>query len=125
MTPPEPAAAGVDPHAGGEHVSYALLTFALMGGAVMWLLRLIANTALVSASCEVGSTWPLWVTSAVATLLAGAPLAASWRYLRTGAADTVRWLGLLGVMFNVLAIAGIVLETVPVAVLHVCPGAAG
>ena len=106
-------------------VNYLNLTFALMGGALVWLLRLVANSSLVAYSCMIGATWPLWLTTAVATLIAVAALVASWRYYRMAddpprQAETARWFGLLAIMFNVLAMAGILLETVPVAVIDVC-----
>lgn len=112
-----------DPGAAG--VNYLELTFALMGGALVWLLRLVVNSSLVEYSCQIGATWPLWLTTAVATLIGIAALAASRKYHRmaddpTSHHETARWLGLLAIMFNVTAIAGILLETAPVAVLDVC-----
>jgi hypothetical protein len=106
-------------------VNYLELTFALMGGALVWLLRLVANSSLVEYSCRIGATWPLWLVTAVSTLVALAALAASRKYQRigddsTGAHEAARWLGLLAIMMNVLAIAGILLESAPIAVLDVC-----
>jgi hypothetical protein len=102
-------------------VNYLELSFALMGGALVWLLRLIINSSLVDYSCRIGATWPLWLTAAVAALIGLAALAASWKYFRMDGA-TAHWLGLLAIMFNALAIAGILLETAPAAVLDVCQG---
>lgn len=106
-------------------VNYLELSFALMGGATVWLIRLVVNSALVVYSCGIGATWPLWLTSGVTTLIAAAALWSAWRFWRGPAeggdrTSSAPWLGLLGVMFNVTAIAGIVLETLPVAVLDVC-----
>ena len=110
---------------GAAGVNYLELTFALMGGPLVWLLRLIVNSSLVEYSCQIGATWPLWLTTTVATLIGIAALAASRKYFRmaddaSGHHDTARWLGLLAIMFNIMAIAGIVLESTPIAVLDVC-----
>jgi hypothetical protein len=105
----------------GPRINYLELTFALMGGPFVWLLRLVVNSSLVDYSCRIGATWPLWLTTAIATMISVAALAASFKYYRMpGDATTARWLGLLAIMFNVLAIIGIVLETAPAAVLDVC-----
>jgi hypothetical protein len=114
-----------NPSEGATGVNYLELTFALMGGALVWLLRLVANSALVEHSCRIGATWPLWLTTALSTLIAVAALVVSRRYHRiansaTGDHETARWLGLLAIMMNVLAIAGILLESAPIAVLDVC-----
>lgn len=116
--------------AGAREPSYLALTFALMGGAVAWLLRLVVNSALVNYSCDIGSTWPLWLTTAVSTVVGGAALVVAWRLWRLpddGArpADTTRWLGLLGIGFNITSIAGILLESAPIAVLDVCRSVVG
>jgi hypothetical protein len=110
---------------GGEGVNYLELTFALMGGPLVWLLRLVVNSSLVEYSCQIGATWPLWLTTTVATLIGVAALATSRRYYRmaddaSGHHETAGWLGLLGIMLNVMAVAGIVLESTPIAVLDVC-----
>lgn len=112
---------GTDARARPDGVNYLALTFALMGGALVWLLRLIANSALVEYACQISATWPLWLTTAVSTLIAVAALIVSRRYHRMADGhDTARWLGLLAIMMNVLAIAGILLESAPIAVLDVC-----
>lgn len=116
--------ASTDPSTSARGVNYLVLTFALMGGAAVWLLRLVVNSALVNHSCAIGSTWPLWATTGVTTLVAVWALLLSWRLFHTPedirAAETARWLGFTAVIFNVTAIVGIVFETVPVAVLDVC-----
>jgi hypothetical protein len=105
----------------GPRINYVELTFALMGGPFVWLLRLVVNSSLVDYSCRIGATWPLWLTTAIATVVSAVALAASFKYYRMpGDATTARWLGLLAIMFNVLAIIGIVFETAPAAVLDVC-----
>lgn len=111
-------------------VNYLELTFALMGGAVAWLLRLVVNSALVAESCRLQATWPLWVTSAVTVAIGGVALLSARRYLRVGGdgpdhGDSAHWLALLAVIFNVTAIAGIVLETLPVLFLDICRAAPG
>lgn len=109
--------------AGGQatRVRYGVLTFALMGGATVWLLRLVINSSLVAYSCRIGSTWPLWLSTALFTAVGLFALWVSWRLYRDrGEHDAVAWLGLLGVLFNVTSVAGIVLESVPIAVLDIC-----
>src|SRR3712207_664341 len=108
-------------------VNYLELTFALTGGVVAWLLRLILNSALVPYACRIGSPWPLWATTAVAALVTAASLASSWRFRRRKDAGddashvgTAGWLGLLGIGFNVLSLSGIVLESVPILFLDLC-----
>ena len=103
-------------------VDHRLLGFALMGGATAWLLRLIVNSSLVEYACDIDATWPVWTTTLVATAVAGAALAISWRFRSTTgpSADSTRWLGLLAIMFNVLAIIGILFETLPVFVFDLC-----
>lgn len=115
---------------GGTGVNYLMLTLAMWAGAFAWLLRLVVNSSLVVLSCRMGTSWPLWAVTAVCTAAAVAAGWLSWRFHRaagtTGDLDAARWLGLLGVMFNVLAVAGIVLESAPIAVLDICravPGA--
>jgi hypothetical protein len=108
-------------------VNYLELTFALMGGVVAWLARLIINSALVSYACQINASWPLWVTTVAAALVTVAALASSLRFRRRkGEGDNVShvgtagWLGLLGIGFNVVALAGIVLESVPILFLDLC-----
>lgn len=104
-------------------VNYLLLTFAVLGGAAAWLLRLIVNASLVEYACRSGGTWPVWATTLATTAVAGIALAYAWRYHRfdgTPDRDGARWLARLGLMFNVLAIAGILLETAPILVIDVC-----
>lgn len=115
--------------ASATSVNYLELTFALVGGATVWLLRLIINSSLVEYSCAIGATWPLWVTTAITTVISVAALLSARRFHRMPDAgahsrETVRWLGLLGVFMNVLAIAGILLETSPVLFLDICLGGA-
>ena len=110
---------------GGEGVNSLELTFALVGGPLVWLLRLVVNSSLVDYSCQIGATWPLWLTTTVATLIGVAALATSRRYYRmaddtSGNHETASWLGLLAIMLNALAVAGILLESTPIAVLDVC-----
>jgi len=108
-------------------VNYLELTFGLMGGAAAWLFRLIINSALVPYSCGIGSKWPLVLVAVVTGAIAGASLFVAYRYYRrkTKGDDvshigTAGWLGLLGVAFNVLALSGIVLESIPIAFLDLC-----
>lgn len=107
----------------GPGINYLLLTFAVFGGAAAWLLRLIVNSSLVEYSCLSASTWPVWVVTLVTTGIAVLALASSWRHHRAAEGpdrDSARWFALLGVMFNALAIAGILLETAPVLVIDIC-----
>lgn len=113
---------------GAPGINYRALTFALMGGATVWLLRLIVNASLVTYSCRISSTWPLWLTAGITTLIGVVALGYAWRFYKMtdeagNPVETARWLGLLGVLFNITAIAGIILETAPVAVLDICPPA--
>jgi membrane protein implicated in regulation of membrane protease activity len=104
-------------------INYLELTFALFGGAAAWLLRLIVNASLVEYSCLTDATWPVWLATLLTTAVAVLALLAAWRYHRfTGGPDEngARWLALLGLMFNALAIAGILLETSPILFLDVC-----
>ncbi len=115
---------------GDTGVNYLVLAVAMWAGALAWLVRLVANSSLVVLSCRMGTAWPLWAVTAVCTAVAVVSGWLAWRFHRsagtTGDLDAARWLGLLGVMINVLAIAGIVLESAPIAVLDLCrsvPGA--
>ncbi|HEX6257677.1 MAG TPA: hypothetical protein VFZ70_17840 [Euzebyales bacterium] len=104
-------------------VNYLLLTFAVFGGAAAWLLRLIVNASLVEYACLIGGTWPVWLATLVTTAIAAAAAWYAWRYHRfDGAPDAegARWLAWLGLLFNALAIAGIVLETSPILFIDVC-----
>jgi cytochrome c oxidase assembly factor CtaG len=104
---PDTDAAQKDRPAG---VNFLELTFALMGGALVWLLRLVVNSSLVDYACQIGATWPLWLTTAVSALVGAAALMAALRYYRIDDNgmnhETARWLGLLGIMFNVTATGG-------------------
>lgn len=111
---------GPSPPAG---VNYLELTFAVFGGAAAWLLRLIVNASLVEYSCLINATWPVWLVTLITTGIGVLALLAAWRYLRfEGDPDGggARWLAVLGLMLNALAIAGILLETSPILVLDVC-----
>jgi hypothetical protein len=108
-------------------VNYLELTFGLFGGAAAWLFRLIINASLVPYSCAIGSKWPLVLVGVVTGAIAAASLFVAYRYYRRRPKGddvthigTAGWLGLLGIMFNVLALSGIVLESVPIAFLDVC-----
>ncbi|CAN5259061.1 hypothetical protein BH20ACT9_BH20ACT9_20770 [soil metagenome] len=111
-------------------VNYLELTFAVMGGAVAWLSRLILSSALVTYACQIRATWPLWTTTAATGLVAAAALASSLRFWRrkdsgddTSHIGTAGWLGLLGTFFNVTALVGIVFESVPIAFIDICRAA--
>ncbi|MBW3603499.1 MAG: hypothetical protein KY460_01100 [Actinobacteria bacterium] len=111
---------GPSPPAG---INYLELTFAVFGGAAAWLLRLIVNASLVEYSCLIGATWPVWLATLITTAVAVASVLAAWRYLRfEGDPDGsgARWLAVLGLMFNALAVAGILLETSPILVIDLC-----
>lgn len=114
---------------GGTGVNYLLLTVAMWAGAFVWLLRLVVNSSLVVLSCRMGTTWPLWAVTAGCTAVAVASGWLSWRFYRAagtaGDVDAARWMGLLGVMFNALAVAGIVLESAPIAFLDICQAVPG
>jgi hypothetical protein len=108
-------------------VNYLELTFALAGGIVAWLLRLIANVALVPYSCQLGSSWPLWVSTGVAALVTVAALMSSVRFWRrkdegddASHVGTAGWLGLLAVVFNIMSLSGIIFESVPILFIDVC-----
>lgn len=115
---------------GGTGVNYLVLAVAMWAGALAWLIRLVANSSLVVLSCRIGSAWPLWAVTAACTAVAVGSGWLAWRFHRAaGTADEIdaaRWLGLLGVMFNALAVAGIALESAPIAFIDICravPGA--
>ena len=115
---------------GGTGVNYLLLAVAMWAGAFAWLVRLVANSSLVVLSCRLGTAWPLWAVTAVCTAVAAGSGWLAWRFHRaagtTGDLDAARWLGLLGIMMNVLSVVGIVLESAPIAFLDLCravPGA--
>jgi hypothetical protein len=108
-------------------VNYLELTFALMGGAVAWLTRLIVASALVPYACRINATWPLWMTTAVTAAVTVAALGSSLRFWRqkdegdnVSHIGTAGWLGLLGIIFNVTSLSAILLESVPIAFLDVC-----
>ncbi len=104
-------------------VNYLALWFALMGGAAAWLLRLVVNASLVEYSCRIEATWPVWATTLIATAIAVGSLLMAWRYFRLGgdaSLDTAHWLARLGLMFNALAIIGILFETLPILFIDVC-----
>jgi hypothetical protein len=108
-------------------VNYLELTFALMGGVVAWLIRLIASSALVSYACRINSAWPLWTTTVLTALVTLAALAFSLRFWRRGSQDddtsligTAGWLGFLGIIFNAMSLSSIILESVPILFLDLC-----
>jgi hypothetical protein len=109
-------------------VNYLELTFALMGGVVAWLTRLILSSALVPYACQINSTWPLWTTTALTALVTAAALWFSLRFWRRGSQSdddanligTAGWLGFLGIIFNVTSMSAIVLESVPIMFLDPC-----
>lgn len=108
-------------------VNYLELTFALMGGVVAWLTRLIVSSALVPYACQINATWPLWTTTAVTALVAVASLGSSLRFWRrkdegddVSLIGTAGWLGLLGIIFNVISLSAILLESVPIVFLDLC-----
>ena len=119
-----------DSEAAAPAVNYLELVFALFGGATVWLVRLVANSALVTWSCGIGSTWPLWLVTGVTTAVGLAALWSSWRLYKLAdqpeaSAETARWLGLLGILFNVTSVIGILFESAPILVLDVCRAVVG
>jgi hypothetical protein len=108
-------------------VNYLELTFALMGGVVAWLIRLIVSSALVPYTCRIDSTWPLWTTTVLTALVTVTALASSLRFWRRGSQSddasligTAGWLGFLGIIFNAMSLSSIILESVPILFLDPC-----
>jgi hypothetical protein len=107
--------------------------FGYLGGMVTYAVYHLATPPLVPLACEVGATWMLTASSAVAVTIMVAALVASLRIRRTGqaiaaatgaAADQrTAFLGLTGTFLNGLALAIVAFAEVWVHVLDPClPG---
>ncbi len=101
----------------------------LLGGAVAWTVHLVVGVALVPDACDDARTWPLFLVSAVTVLATLGALAATRAVDRvarstgpggTAAQRRARFVATVSLFLNLLFLALIVLETVPVLFVDPC-----
>lgn len=103
-------------------------TFALLGGLGAWFARLLANSGLMGFACEAGA---LGVATLYGVTLGGvavtvAALVTALRIRRAVAGadgdepEALGFLAVVGVMMNLVALAGVVLETAAIPFVDVC-----
>lgn len=110
----------------------AALLFGMFGGALAWSFHLAINYLLVQFLCGGSYLWLLYPASAVPLAIAVWALVLSWRGYRKGKSEDesgrndywsrATFMGLFGVLANVLFIYGIVTGTLPVLLLGGCGG---
>jgi hypothetical protein len=107
--------------------------FAFLGGMTAYAIHLMGGTALVPFACDVGTNLPLSVLNWAVIAVAAVAAAVAWKLWRTGRAQAAAtgstadqrsaFLGLTGLLLNVLAIAIVLFAEVHVWVLDPClPG---
>ncbi|MCU1344471.1 MAG: hypothetical protein JWL70_737 [Acidimicrobiia bacterium] len=105
---------------------FLLTSFALFGGPVIWMVHLVANSALVPASCNHDLSWLLNLSTGVTAVIAALSVAASLLVLRhyRSAVGTytgrTQLLAFLGAFFGVASVMLILLEGMPVLVIGEC-----
>ncbi len=103
----------------------ALLLYALTGGVVWWAAHLVGLSVTEPAVCDGLSRWVLTAINVVSVLGVLSALVASVVVGRAataagGMTGRSRFLGHVAVVFNVVTLALVVLESVPVYVLEPC-----
>jgi hypothetical protein len=107
---------------------FLLTSFALSGGVVLWLVHLVASTALVQPACDHSLVWLLNTTTVVTGVGAAGSAGAGWiirrRYVAGEDIHVGRMLLLadLAIIFGIASVALIVLEGYPVLVIDPCSG---
>ena len=105
-------------------VSGLRVGYALFGGIFAWMAHLIGQTALNGWVCRSGQLWPMHVITIVTLLATLHALWVSWAIARDGrtapSVQTAHFLGFAAIVINVFNAVMIVVEWVPVVVLHPC-----
>jgi hypothetical protein len=105
---------------------FLLTSFALFGGIALWMVHLVASTALVRPACDHSLTWLLNTTTVVTGVGAAAAAAAGWRIRRHYVAGEGIHVGRmllladLAIIFGIASVALIALEGYPVLVIDSC-----
>ena len=103
----------------------AVLLYALSGGVVWWMVHLLGLSVAEPAVCDGLTRWVLTAINVVSALGVLSALVASVVAGRAttragGVTGRSRFLGHIAVVFNLLALALVVLESIPVYVLEPC-----
>jgi hypothetical protein len=106
------------------------VTFALLGGSISWIARLIIGSWLVSAACRSGVVGmvALYGVSGVFLVFTVLALRISIRLFRPcrdpdwdeGELPGAAYVGILGILLNVTALVAIITESVSIAFLDPC-----
>lgn len=113
-----------DPEHQGTRVSGLRLSYVLFGGILAWMTHLIGQSTLNGWVCRTGQLWPMHAITAVTLLATLHVLWLSWRISRdphdSPNVQAARFLGFAAVVINVFNAAMIVIEWVPVVLVHPC-----
>jgi hypothetical protein len=104
---------------------FLVTSFALFGGVVLWMVHLVASTALVQPACDHSLVWLLNTTTIVTAVGAAAAAVAGWRVRRYAVGTGIHvgrtaLLGDLAIIFNIASLALIILEGYPVLAIDPC-----
>jgi hypothetical protein len=103
----------------------AVLLYALSGGVVWWAAHLVALAAVTPAVCGGAPHWTLSLINGVCLVGVASTIPASLMAMRAaipegGMTGRSRFLGHIALIFNLASLALVVLESIPVYVLHPC-----
>ena len=117
-----------DERAGGREPSSLVVLYALWGGLASWAMHLWTVTSLVGTACDHGIRWVMHlatVATAIGAVAAiGCSVLMSRRVSDTAAANgRTRMLAVLALLIDVVSLALIVLEGIPILVLDPCKSA--
>jgi hypothetical protein len=102
-----------------------VLIYALSGGVAWWMLHLVGLSAVNQAVCSGSPHWLLSLVNGVCLLGVISTLPPSVMAMRPhtqagGVTGRSRFLGHIALLFNLASLALVVLESIPVYVLHNC-----
>jgi hypothetical protein len=113
-----------------ESVSTGLIWTGLLVPPIAWAFQMQANYVLVSATCQQGSRWPLYLVTLLALLITLAAGFGSWRararvngsYSDDGGSPSsvAGFMAVLGVMTSALFFLVIIAQAVPSFIFHGC-----
>jgi hypothetical protein len=121
----EHVAEGTDATEVAPPMHILVLLYALSGGVVWWVLHLVGLSAVNQAVCGGAPHWLLSLVNGVCLLGVISALPPSVMAMRAhtragGVTGRSQFLGHIALIFNLASLALVVLESIPVYVLHSC-----
>lgn len=118
------AASTSDPEHPVTRVSGLRLSYVLFGGILAWMTHLIGQSTLNGWVCRTGQLWPMHAITAATLLVTLHVLWLSWQLSRdpdtSSNVQAARFLGFAAVVINVFNATMIVIEWIPVILVHPC-----